>query len=288
MADTMPGEDANAEQIAAWNGPAGEKWAASQERLDRILAPFAAAVLAAAAVKPGEDVLDIGCGCGATTLEAARLVGREGRAVGIDISRPMTTRAKERAAAQNLTAEFKIADAAVHAFEPHAYDVLISRFGVMFFDDPAAAFANMRRGLKSGGRLAFICWRPLGENPWLTVPLAAALAHVPAPEPVAPGAPGPFAFADPARVTSILETAGFHDIRVTPFDAVLLLSTVEGGIEEALAHAMDIGPISHVIADLPKDVRARVKESVREALLKHRTADGIALGGATWIVTARA
>lgn len=146
----------------------------------------------------------------------------------------------------------------------------------------------MRRGLKSGGRLAFICWRPLGENPWLTVPLFAALAHVPPPEPAAPGAPGPFAFADPERVTSVLERAGFRDIAMTPFDATLTMATAEGGVEEALAQSIEIGPISRVVADISEDVRARVRESVREALLKHRTADGIALGGATWIFTARA
>lgn len=279
---------ANAEQIEAWNGIVGAKWVANQDRLDRILAPFGKALLEVAAPKPGEHALDIGCGCGATTLELARQVGREGRVMGIDISGPMVARARDRAGMLGLSPVFEVADASSYPFEPGSFDLLMSRFGVMFFDNPPSAFANLRRGMKPGARLAFICWRALGENDWVKVPLAAALAHVQPPAPTPPGTPGPFAFADRSHVLSILERAGFSSIAIEPFDAPMAIGTPEGGIEEALTQSIEIGPIARLIADAPEDVRARARDAVREALLKHRTESGIALGGAAWIVTARA
>ena len=280
---------ANADQIEAWNGSVGVKWAANQERLDRMLTPFSEAVLAAAAVRPGEHVLDIGCGCGATTLEIARAVGEAGRVLGVDISAPMTARGRDRAKALALPATFELADASTYAFEPDAFDVMISRFGVMFFDEPASAFANIRKGLKKGARLAFVCWRSFGENPWVTVPLAAALAHVAPPEPTPPGAPGPFAFADRDRLASILETAGFRDISISPFDTKLMMGTEGGGIEEALMQSVEIGPLGRLIANAPEEVVSRIRESVRAALVEHQIPDGrVALGGATWLVTAHA
>lgn len=278
----------NSEQIEAWNGIVGAKWVAAQDRLDRMLAPFSAALLKAAHVAHGERVLDIGCGCGATTLEFARAAGATGRVLGVDISVPMVGRARERADAEGSAATFEIADASSYAFTPGSFDIMASRFGVMFFADPAAAFANIRRSLTADGRLAFICWRPTAENSWITVPLRAALAHIAPPEPAAPGAPGPFAFADSAHVTSLLTRAGFRDIALTPFDAPMTLGSGPNALDEAVAQSVEVGPVGRMLTDQPKDVLAKVRESVRAELAKHVTADGLTLGGAVWIVTALA
>lgn len=286
----MSGQDAtiaNAEQIESWNGTTGAKWVANQDRLDRMLAPFSKALLDTAKVKTGEHVLDIGCGCGATTLDFARVAGPEGHVLGVDVSAPMIGRARERARTEGSHAAFRIADAAAHTFERNIFDILVSRFGVMFFDEPASAFANLHAALKETGRLAFVCWRGLGENPWVTVPLRAALAHVAPPEPAVPGAPGPFAFADRGHVTSILQHAGFHHIALTPFDAPLLIGSAgPEAVEDGLLQSMEIGPVSRLIANEALDVRERVKDSIRNELAKHITADGLLLAGAVWIITA--
>jgi SAM-dependent methyltransferase len=279
----------NAEQIESWNGITGTKWVANQDRLDRMLAPFSKALLDTAQVKAGERVLDIGCGCGATTLDFARAVGPAGKILGVDVSAPMVARARERASAEDSHVEFRLADASVFPFEPGAFDILVSRFGVMFFDEPTTAFTNLHSALATGARLTFICWRQVGENPWVTLPLRAALAHVAPPEPSVPGAPGPFAFADGAHVTSVLSRAGFRDIALTPFDAPLLIGSAgPDAIEEGLQQSMEIGPVSRLIAGEAANVRERVKESIRKELANHLTADGLLLGGAVWIVTAQA
>jgi SAM-dependent methyltransferase len=280
---------ANAEQIEAWNGAAGAKWVRYQNRLDRMLAPFGAAVVEAAAIKPGERILDVGCGCGATTLEAASLAGPTGRALGIDISLPMVTRARERSAERGLSTAFSVADASLHDFEPGSFDLLLSRFGVMFFDAPAEAFANLHKALARNGRLAFVCWRTMSENPWLSVPLRAAMPLLPPFDPPAPGTPGPFAFADNARVAAILTQAGFRDVGLTPFDADIVLGAPQGdAVEDALEQTLEIGPLARLLANLSDDLRARIADTVRAELARHRTAAGVTLPGATWIVTASA
>lgn len=280
----------NAQQIEDWNGKTGAKWVRYQDRLDRMLAPFGEAALKAAAIKSGERVLDVGCGCGATTLEAAASAGKTGRTLGLDISGPMVARAQERAASLGRPANFLVADAATHDFVPGSFDLLLSRFGVMFFDDPTAAFANMHKGLAKTGRLAFACWRTMQENPWLTAPMRAALPLLPPQEPAAPNAPGPFAFADKDRVASILSSAGFHDIALTPFNANVVLGLPDGGdpVEDALGQSLEIGPLARLLASQPDDLRERAKTAVRAELAKHLTPAGITLAGATWIVTARA
>lgn len=281
--------DANAEQIEAWNGAMGAKWVRYQDRLDRMLTPFGNALLKAATISPGERIMDIGCGCGATTLEAAALTGAEGRTLGVDISLPMITRARERNTARGLSAAFSVADASQHDFGPDAFDLMISRFGIMFFDDPVSAFSNLRDALAKNGRLAFVCWRGMAENPWLSAPMRAALPLLPPFEPTPPDAPGPFAFADSDRVTGLLTDAGFRDIRATPFDAKLVLGVPEGNpLEEALAQSLEIGPLSRLLTEAPDDLRARVTDAVRAELAKHLTADGVALNGGAWIFTARA
>jgi len=273
-------EAANAAQIAYWNDAAGQTWAEMQEALDRQLAPLGRAAMAALAPKPGERLLDIGCGAGQTTLELAAAVAPGGEVVGLDISRPLLEVARGRPATAGVS--FLEGDAQTHPFEPASFDGAFSRFGVMFFADPPAAFANIRRALKPGGRLAFVCWRGMGENPIMTAPLTAALAHLPAPSPPDPTAPGPFAFADPDRVRGILRTAGFEGIELAPHD-----EKIGGGdLRTAVGLALRVGPLGMLLRENP-DKRDVVVAAIREALARHEGPDGVKLDSATWIVTAR-
>ena len=203
---------ANASQFDAWNGESGLRWVATADARDRVLAPVGEALLAAAAARPGMRVLDIGCGCGSTTLMAAKSVGNTGSATGIDLSGPMLDLARQRAtAAGAVNASFVQGDAQTHAFEPEAADLVISRFGTMFFADPEAAFANIARALRPDGRLCLATWQPLAANEWLTVPGAALLRHTELPA-TAPDQPGMFAQSDPELVSATLAAAGFADV----------------------------------------------------------------------------
>ncbi|MBM4269590.1 MAG: class I SAM-dependent methyltransferase [Deltaproteobacteria bacterium] len=178
--------EGNAEQVQYWNESAGPRWAAGQEALDERLAPFGTAAMDRGRIAAGEHVLDVGCGCGATTIEIARRVGTNGSAVVADISRPMLEVARRRAP----EIPFLEADAQTFGFAPSSFDVVFSRFGVMFFADPRAAFANLRKALRPSGRLAFICWQALQKNPWLSLSLGVAARHVALQPPPAPDAPG--------------------------------------------------------------------------------------------------
>jgi SAM-dependent methyltransferase len=272
----------NAAQIAYWNESAGPSWVAMQDALDHELEELGLAAMAALAPREGERLADIGCGCGATTLELARRVGPSGAVLGVDISAPMLAVARERAKAAGLAqARFVEADAQTHAFEP--VDGGFSRFGVMFFADPVAAFANIRRGLRPSGRVAFVCWRPLMENPWMTVPMAAVLPLLPSP-PAAPqpGAPGPFAFADRDRLFGILRDAGFADLSIEPLDA----KVAWGDLELSVRVALRLGPVAGLIRENP-DLADRMAEAVRTALAAHVGAEGVRLDSASWIVLAR-
>jgi ubiquinone/menaquinone biosynthesis C-methylase UbiE len=278
-----PAEGANADQVAYWNESAGETWASLQDRLDRQLDGLGARAMAALAPQPGERVIDVGCGNGATSLALAQAVGPAGAVLGLDISRPMLAVARQRAAQAGLQqVEFREADAQTESLGAGGYDAVFSRFGVMFFADSAAAFANLRTALKPGGRLAFVCWRPLTENPWMTLPFAAAMKHLPAlPEPPDPNAPGPFAFADPERVRAILAAAGFSAVAIRPHD-----DGIGGnGLDETVELALRVGPLGRALNDHPH-LRPVVVDDIRAALAPHLTADGVKLPGAVWIVTA--
>ena len=194
-----------------------------QDRLDGQIQPLGQAVIEALELKAGERVVDIGCGCGQTTVALAERVGAAGSVTGVDISQPMLAAARRRIAAHGLAQASVIeADAQTYRFEPETYDAVFSRFGVMFFDDPTAAFANILKGLKRGGRLGFLCWRAAIESDWMTVPIAAAQPLFPEPAPPSdPFAPGPFAFADPDRLRAILSGAGFAGVTITPQDKAI-------------------------------------------------------------------
>jgi SAM-dependent methyltransferase len=273
---------ANADQIAYWNGAAGETWTAIQDRMDRQLEGIGQVGIAALAPKAGERLLDVGCGCGATSLALARAVGADGAVTGLDISAPMLARARTRAAEAGLAnLRFEEADAQTDRFAPGAYDGIFSRFGVMFFADPAAAFANMRRGLKPGGRLAFVCWRAMAENPFMVLPMMAATPHLPPSPPPVPGAPGPFAFADQDRVRGVLNDAGFQDIGFAQHDEHI----GAGDLDESVSVALRVGPLAAAIRENP-DRREVVTRAIREAMAPHVTPAGVRLASAVWVVTA--
>jgi SAM-dependent methyltransferase len=278
----------NADQVAYWNGDAGAKWAGLQARLDGLFAPISAAVIAAAAPRPGEHVLDIGCGCGDTVVALAGAVGSLGRVTGVDISAPMLAVAGQRIAAAGLSqAAVLAADAATEPFAPGSVDLAFSRFGVMFFDAPVEAFINIHRALKPGGRLAFACWRPFKGNPWFHIPYKAAAPHLPEQEKSDPAAPGPFAFAEPDRVARILGLAGFAEVRIDAFDTPLTLGR-PGEAEEAMRFVVQVGPVSRALATGTEAQRAAAERAVVAALEAADGPEGIRLGAQCWFVSARA
>jgi SAM-dependent methyltransferase len=277
----MDAKTTNAEQIDYWNGDAGAMWAKRQDRMDALLAPISEATMGACAIKAGDRVLDVGCGCGDTTL---RFAGRGAIASGVDVSKPMLARARERANASRLSATFTLGDAAETHFDAQ-YDLLFSRFGVMFFSNPTAAFANLHTALRSTAKLCFVCWQPPQRNPWIAVPFAVAQPMLP-PQPVLePRAPGPFAFAEPDYVREILSGAGFKAITVDPLTTSLILGD---SVDSALEMVSDVGPLSRSLAGMDPDTRSRIVAAVREPLQANLTAAGVALGAACWIVRAAA
>jgi ubiquinone/menaquinone biosynthesis C-methylase UbiE len=289
MSDAMdsPGvHDRNADQAAYWNGPAGQRWTERQEKQDAVLAPASAALFVRALVAQGMRVIDVGCGCGETTIELARRVGPKGHVIGVDISAPMLARARERAHG-GLPLDFVLADATVHPFQPGRADLLFSRFGVMFFADPEASFVNLRKALRPGGRVAFAGWQEPHKNPWMMLPLEAAYQHVPRLPEVGPEDPGPFSFAREDRVRRILSEAGFSSIAMEPVDLVLDIA-VGRGLDAAVNGALSIGPVSRVLDGQPPDLAAAVADSIRAALAPLQKADSVPLGAAIWIATATA
>lgn len=279
---------ANADMQEFWNGDAGHKWVRFQERMDASLEPFGRRAMAAAEIKSDERVLDIGCGCGATSLQLAGLVGAGGHVHGVDFSQPELARAEaRRKSGSHENVKFEHADAQTVSTETAWYDVVFSRFGVMFFEDPVAAFTNFRRALKPGGRIAFMCWRPASDNEWVQIPLNAAKNHIPLPEPPEPGAPGPFAFSDDERVRGILEQAGFDGIGIEKHSENFI---VKGSLDTAAEFFTQMGPASRAItnAECDEATMARIIADIRVALAPFEIAQGVALDTATWIVTARA
>jgi SAM-dependent methyltransferase len=277
----------NAEQIKYWNESAGPKWVALQDFLDQQIRPLGLLAMERGAIAAGESVLDVGCGCGDTTLEIARRVGSAGSVTGVDISAPMLERARASAAAAGLKqATFENADAQTATLPSRRYDLLFSRFGVMFFIDPPAAFANLRSALKPGGRVAFVCWRQLFDNPWMFVPFMAAAPHLSLPPPPAPDAPGPFAFADPERVKGILEKAGFVDVALEQVSQPLRIGAGRS-VEETVEFLLQMGPTANAVRDASPEVRGAIAKAVGEALQPYVTPEGVRMDSSSWLVTAR-
>ena len=279
MSTTQP---ANSEQIALWNDTAGRAWVETQETLDGVLLPFEKLLVGAVAERKPQRVLDVGCGTGSTTLAIARQLGRNGSAVGIDISEPMIALARERAAAVSTPPRFLCADAQTHAFDNASFDMVVSRFGVMFFDDPVRAFANLRRATASGGALNVIAWRSAAENPFMTAAERAAAPFVPEMPARKPDEPGQFAFADRGRVYSILEKGGWGEIDIQPIDVECTLPKRELEI-----YFTRLGPLGRVLPQLQETARAGVVEAVRAAFDPYVHGAEVRFSAACWIVEAR-
>lgn len=274
---------ANTDMAEYWNGRPADVWVTEAERFDSMLARFGRRLLTATVLEPGERVLDVGCGNGATSLEAARAVGPGGRVTGLDLSAPMLEVARRRAEEQGIDMDFVQGDAQTASFD-QPFDVVVSRFGVMFFDDPEAAFANLAKAARPGGRLCFVCWQEMFANEWIAVPAMAMVAHVGLPEMPEPGAPGPFALADAGRIRDILASAGWSDVSVEEHkDAMLMGRDPEDVLSFMLSDEMGRRLVT---GKDPEAVKAGIAATL-EALRPYATSDGVVLGGSTWLVTAR-
>ena len=279
----MPAD--NSEQIAEWNGALGERWVAMRQEIDRLVVPFGNAALEAAAAQPGERAIDIGCGCGDTAIEIARMVGAAGAVLGIDVSQPMLAVARSRGALANCAhLTFRDGDASEAAL-PANTDLLFSRFGVMFFSQPTLAFSHLRKSLRAGGRCVFVCWRAPRDNPWAMTPLSAARAAMDiTPAPADPDAPGPFAFADEQRLRAILSGAGFGDIDAQRFDAAIALGATPRSAAESV---VQVGPVSRLVREVGAEHLPIILDAVERALAPLAAPDGgVSLNGSTWIASA--
>jgi SAM-dependent methyltransferase len=276
----MPSD--NAEQIAEWNGALGQRWAAMRQEIDRVVTPFGAAALKAAAPQPGERVIDVGCGCGETSIEIARLVGPAGSVLGIDVSQPMLAVARSHGQSANLS--FQEADASGSPL-PAGVDLLFSRFGVMFFSEPSAAFSHLRMSLRGGGRCVFVCWRTPRDNAWAMTPLAAARQALDITPPQSdPNAPGPFAFADEERLRNILSAAGFGNIELQRFDAAIFLGPTPRSAAEG---AVQLGPVARLLREVGAEHLPIVVDAIERTLAPLAAPNGqVSLNGSTWIVAA--
>ncbi len=275
----------NLPQIDYWNSPATRAWVTLQARMDELFAPLTEVALSHAAPAAGESVLDIGCGCGATVLALAARVGTAGQVLGADISAPMLARAEARVAEAGFTqARLRLADVSAVDLGRAVFDLAFSRFGVMFFLDPVAAFTRLHAALKPDGRLVFACFRPMPENAWVAVPQAAGRGLFPPAPPPGPEDPGQFAFADPARVRRILEAAGFRDVTFTPHDPAMRLGA---DAAEAAALSTQIGAFSRALANAPQQ-RPALLAALAEAYAPYQGPEGVVLAGAIWLVAARA
>lgn len=276
--------DLAAEQAEYWNGKSGQRWASERNAFDRNLALIHAALMPFAAAQSGEFVLDIGCGAGSTTFELARAVGPKGRVSGIDISRPLIELAQDRALTEGVRAGFSVDDAAIAGFLSD-HHLVFSRFGLMFFAEPEGALANIKKALRPGGRIAFVCWRNISENLWASSPFAVAKPFLPQSEPPDLTLPGPFAFSEEARLTSLMQGAGYRDLELHRLDTVMDLGDT---IAEATAQATSLGPLARASVNLDDATRAKIREVVAKRLEEYATPQGVRPPAACWLVRAKA
>jgi SAM-dependent methyltransferase len=271
------------EQAALWNGRSGRAWVEAQALLDRMLQPFEDLLLAEAEAGGAGNVLDVGCGTGSTTLALARRAGARGRSVGIDISQPMIDAARIRAGQEASSAAFVCADAQSHAFDGAGFDLVASRVGVMLVDHPPRAFANLRRAARDDGRLWFVAWRGVADNPFMTAAERAAAPLLPALPPRRPDGPGQFAFADPQRIHAIVAQGGWNAMGIAPVD-------VECGFPASglMRYASRLGPVGLLLQEANACTRKLVLERVRAAFDPYVHGDEVRFTAACWLVTARA
>jgi len=266
----------------------GQAWARLQERTDALIDPLGRVAMERLAVRAGEHVLDVGCGCGQTLVQLAARTGPSGHVLGVDISPPMLARAAENVA-ERPGVTLALADAQSYAFAPASFDALYSRFGVMFFEDPVAAFRNLHGAMRRDGRLSFVCWQALTKNPWASVPLEAVTRLLPPssmPEMLRADRPGPYAFSDPHRVKMVLESGGWKDVA---WEAVTMPLHVGGAatLEEAVTYCTQIGPAARAMAEAPEAQKPALVVALRESLAPFVTPQGVFMEGNAFVVTAR-
>jgi ubiquinone/menaquinone biosynthesis C-methylase UbiE len=276
-------DETDDEQEKLWNGVAGRGWVEAQELLDQLFKPFEDLLVEAVSARSVSRVLDVGCGTGSTTLAVARQLGANGRCIGIDISDPMLTAARARAERESTPASFIRANAQTHAFEPASFDMIISRFGVMFFDDSVRAFANLRRAARDDAELRFIAWRSAGENPFMTTAERAAAPLLPNLPARRPDAPGQFAFAEQRRVSRILEESGWAGIEIRPIDVACTLPE-----QELVRNVSRLGPLGRVLHETDEQTRKEVLAAVRAAFDPYVHDAEVRFTAACWMVSARA
>jgi SAM-dependent methyltransferase len=269
-----------ADQPALWNGPGGEGWAKAQDMLDRLFAPIERLLVDSVRAQGARRVLDIGCGTGATTRAIARLPGRS--SLGVDISEPMLGLARWEAEREDLPAGFVRADAQRHGFEPRSFDMIVSRFGVMFFDDPVAAFANLRRAARPGARLRMIVWRGPEQNPFMTTAERAAAPFLPSLAARRPDQPGQFGFADRSRVSRILEESGWSAVHVDAIDFPCALPE-----RELERYFTLLGPLGRALSGVDEEARGRIVDAVRAAFEPFLCEDEVRFTAACWSIGAQ-
>ena len=276
-------QQTDGEQHTLWNGTAGHAWVALQESLDRMFEPFRTLLVEAAVAGSAGSVLDVGCGTGDTTLALAQRLGASSTCIGIDISDPMIATARDRAHRENSPAQFIVADAQSHAFDPASFDMIVSRFGVMFFDDPMLAFANLRHAARADAELRFIAWRGAGENPFMTTAERAAAPLLPNLPARRPDAPGQFGFADERRVRRILEDSGWRKIDIQPIDVDCTLPE-----KELVPYLTRLGPVGSMLQQMESPAREQVVATVRAAFDPYVRGAEVRFTAACWMVSARA
>ena len=280
----------NSDQIACWNGDMAANWVEHNALMEAMLAPVGERILDTLLLPATARALDVGCGCGHPTLSLAQRIGPDGSVIGIDVSAPMLALAEELAVqdtADRAEVTFLEADAQTHAFKPESLEIVFSRFGVMFFDDPVAAFRNIHNALTVNGQLAFCCWQPRAVNPFMTMPAMAALELLPAPPEMPPRTPGPFAFAEADYVEAILTEAGFKDIAITPISHPLVFGSGLS-VEEIVERLVKIGPIAQMVREAPEGLQQPVREKIIAAVSPfYEQSSGMTLDGQFWQVTAR-
>lgn len=278
----------NDEQIAYWNGDAGRKWAQRDAMMSRMLAPVAEALMDHAQVDDAKAVLDVGCGGGSETMMLAKRLGPGACVLGVDVSAPLLEVARSELLNLGEPGKgvgFLEADASSHDFGDQQFDLLFSRFGVMFFDDASGAFAHLRKAMQPQGRLAFACWQSLAHNPWTALPLKAALSVLPAPPAPKPRSPGPFAFAESEYIQSLLSEAGWHDVVATPHSFNMEWEGSDG-FEATAREMVNTGPVGRLLADVDSATRDAVHAAATEVLAPYFQNNRLSLAGAVWLVTA--
>jgi SAM-dependent methyltransferase len=274
---------ANAKQAESWNGDNGRHFVAERARFDRMLAPYTDRLIDAAAIAQAERVLDIGCGCGKTTIRAARAAGG-GHAVGVDLSAVMLAEARRLAEREHIgNVRFEQVDAQTHTFPAAAFDVALSQFGMMFFDDPQAAFANIAAALRPGGRLVLVCWQEPRKVEYFTLPIRAIAAHVGPPRMAGPDEPGPFSLANPDRVRTLLAEAGFGTVDIT---GLTVRAWLGEDVDDVMEYYHDMPMARSLLADADEETTGLVVQALRDALRSRQCEDGVLLGADAWLVTA--